>query len=46
MRVHAFLNLDAKTIMMRRDVYMHFGAEEAAWKGSYYGITDRCMSGT
>jgi LmbE family N-acetylglucosaminyl deacetylase len=33
MRVLACLNLDAKTIAMRRDVYMYFGDEEAAWKG-------------
>jgi LmbE family N-acetylglucosaminyl deacetylase len=28
----AFLNLDAKTVSMRSDVTMHFGAAEAAWK--------------
>jgi LmbE family N-acetylglucosaminyl deacetylase len=32
MRVHACLNLDAKTLSMRPDLYMYFGEEEAAWK--------------
>jgi hypothetical protein len=31
-RVHACLNLDAKTLSMRPDLYMYFGEEEAAWK--------------
>lgn len=30
--VLAFLNLDAKTVAMRKDVMMHFGESEAAWK--------------
>jgi LmbE family N-acetylglucosaminyl deacetylase len=30
--VLAFLNLDAKTVSMRSDVYMHFGDSDAAWK--------------
>jgi LmbE family N-acetylglucosaminyl deacetylase len=30
--VLAFLNLDAKTVSMRSDVYMNFGESEAAWK--------------
>jgi LmbE family N-acetylglucosaminyl deacetylase len=29
----AFLNRDPKTIQMRRDVYLGFGEEAAAWKG-------------
>lgn len=32
LRVHACLNLDAKTVSMRPDLYMYFGEEEAAWK--------------
>jgi len=32
LRVHACLNLDAKTVSMRADLYMYFGEEEAAWK--------------
>ncbi|MDQ9170539.1 PIG-L family deacetylase [Oxalobacteraceae bacterium R-40] len=30
--VLAFLNLDAKTVSMRSDIYMNFGESEAAWK--------------
>lgn len=32
LRVHACLNQDAKTASMRPDLYMYFGAEDAAWK--------------
>jgi LmbE family N-acetylglucosaminyl deacetylase len=30
--VLAFLNLDAKTVAMRPDIYMPFGASDASWK--------------
>lgn len=32
LRLHACLNLDAKTVSMRPDLYAYFGEEEAAWK--------------
>jgi len=32
LRLHAALNLDAKTVSMRPDLYAYFGEEEAAWK--------------
>ncbi|WP_249222803.1 PIG-L family deacetylase [Noviherbaspirillum sp. L7-7A] len=32
LRVHACMNLDAKTLSMRPDLYMYFGEEDAAWK--------------
>ena len=32
LRLHAALNLDAKTVSMRPDLYTYFGEEEAAWK--------------
>ncbi|WP_194712484.1 PIG-L deacetylase family protein [Noviherbaspirillum soli] len=32
LQLHACLNLDAKTVSMRPDLYAYFGEEEAAWK--------------
>lgn len=32
LRILACLNLDAKTVSMRPDLYMYFGEEDAAWK--------------
>jgi LmbE family N-acetylglucosaminyl deacetylase len=31
--LYACLNLDAKTVSMRPDLYMYFGKDEAEWKG-------------
>jgi hypothetical protein len=32
LRLQACLNLDAKTVSMRRDLYAYFGEEDAVWK--------------
>nr|WP_217346595.1 hypothetical protein [Noviherbaspirillum sp. L7-7A]MBV0881060.1 hypothetical protein [Noviherbaspirillum sp. L7-7A] len=32
LRVDTYLNLDAKTVSIRADLYMYVGEEDAAWK--------------